>query len=221
MPEQEPNTISFGGDNSYTLDKHGFLNPPEQWDEVFAEGMARRLGIFGGLTTEHWEFIRYLRRKFLEERTVPLVVHACVDNNLRLSRLAFLFPTGYHRGACKIAGINYQFMYDSNPCLTHESYLVLKSDYKLTALGFLESFEQWGDRFAQLVASEWQMPHGLTEKHWQIIRYLRDYYGKTKTIPTVYATCKANGIEIDELNDLFPEVYRRGACRAAGLPFLA
>lgn len=215
---QEPNTISFRN-NHYTLDEQGYLNPPEQWDEVFAEGMAGRLGIYGGLTPEHWEFIRYLRRKFIEEKTVPLVVYACADNNLRLSRLVYLFPTGYMRGACRIAGINYQFMYESNPWLTYESYSILKSEYKLTESGFLESFEHWNERFAQIVASEWQLPDGLTEKHWQIIYYLRDYYSKTRTIPTVFATCKANDIEVDDLHDLFPDGYRRGACRMAGLPF--
>jgi tRNA 2-thiouridine synthesizing protein E len=206
-------------DREYTLDEHGYLYPPEQWDEAFAEGMAERIGIYGGLTGEHWEFIRYLRRKFLEEKTVPLVVFACADNNLRLSRLAFLFPTGYHRGACRIAGINYQFMFDSNPWLTYESYSVLKSEYAMTEMGFLESFDHWNERFALIVAGEWQLPAGLTDKHWQIIRYLRDYYRRTGTIPTVFAACRENGIEAGELRALFPGGYRRGACRIAGLPF--
>jgi tRNA 2-thiouridine synthesizing protein E len=219
LSTQEPTKISFGGNKQYTLDEHGYLDPPDQWDETFAEGMAGRLGICGGLTPEHWEFIRYLRGKFIEDKTVPLVVHACSDNNIRLSRLAFLFPTGYHRGACRIAGINYRFMVDSNPWLTHESYSVLKSEYRVTEIGFLESFEQWDERFAQIVASEWQLPEGLTEKHWQMIQYLREYFRNTGTIPTVYAACKANGIEVRELGDLFPDGYRRGACRMAGLPF--
>ena len=219
LSQQEPNTVSFGGGRQYTLDEQGFLNPPEQWDETFAEGMAQRLGIYGGLTPEHWKFIQYLRKKFIDEKTVPLLVYACADNNLRLSRLLFLFPTGYLRGACKIAGINYEFLCESNPWLTYESYSVLKSKYKLTEAGFLESFDQWDDRFAQLVASEWLLPEGLSEKHWQIVHYLREYYRNTKTIPTVYAACKANGIDVDELQDLFPDGFRRGACRMAGLPF--
>jgi len=216
---QKPGTVRIG-DREYTLDERGFLFPPEQWDEAFAEGMAERLGIYDGLTEEHWKFIRYLRKKFLDEKTVPLVVYACADNNLRLSRLAHLFPTGYHRGACKIAGINYQFMFDCNPWITYESYSVLKSEFKLTDSGFLESFDRWNERFAQITAGECQLPEGLTDKHWQIIRYLRDYYGHNKNIPTVFAACKANGIDVGELRELFPSGYRRGACRIAGLPFL-
>ena len=60
----------------------------------------------------------------------------------------FLFPTGYLRGACKIAGINYEFLCESNPWLTYQKGdSVLKSKYKLTEAGFLESFDQWDDRF--------------------------------------------------------------------------
>lgn len=215
---EEPSQIHFQG-RRYTLDERGFLDPPEQWDDVFAEGMAEHLGIYGGLTPEHWEFIRYLRRKFVDEKTVPLVVYACADNHLKLSRLNFLFPTGYIRGACRIAGINYQFMYENNPWLTYESYAILESKYKLAESGFLESDEQWDEQFARIVASEWQLPEGVTQKHWQIIHYLRDCYRDTGTIPSVLAACKANGIDVEELIALFPDGYRQGACRMAGLPF--
>lgn len=219
MKSESLDQVCFGN-RSYTLDRHGFLDPPEQWDEVFAEGMAKLLGILGGLTPDHWKFVHYLRNKFIEEKTVPLVVQACADNGLRLHRLALLFPTGYHRGACKIAGINYRFMYENNYWLTCESYVVLKSKYKMTPPGFLESFEEWDPQFAQLVASEWQMPRGLGEKHWEILQFLRDFYSATRNIPTVFVTCKAAQIDLDELLALFPGGYRRGACRMAGLPFL-
>lgn len=219
MFTQEPTKISFGGNKQYALDENGYLDPPDQWDEAFAEGMARRLGISGGLTPKHWEFIHYLRRRFVEGKTVPLVAIACADNKIELSGLASLFPKGYHRGACKIAGVNYRFMWDNSSWQKAESYAVLKSEYRVTGVGFLESFEEWDERFAQIVAGEWHLPEGLTEKHWQMIRYLREYFSNTGTIPTVYAACKANGIEVKELGELFPEGYRRGACRMAGLPF--
>lgn len=213
--------ISFGSGKLYTLDKHGFLDPSEQWDEEFAQGMAKTLGIVGGLTPAHWEFIHYLRKKFVEEKTVPLVVHACAENKLRLSKLAHLFPTGYHRGACKIAGINYRFMAENSYWVTCESYVVIKSEYKVTPLGFLQDFDQWNLRFAQLVASEWELPEGLSEMHMKILHFLRDTYRKTKLVPTVFATCKANRIDLEELLKMFPGGYRRGACRMAGLPFSA
>lgn len=215
----EPKTVTLGEGRVYTLDRHGFLDPPEQWDEAFAEGMAGKLGISGSLTEEHWSLIRYLRRKFIEERTVPVVVYACVENDLRLGKLRALFPTGYHRGACRMAGINYDFMYTHNIWLTHETYRALGSEHRLTPMGFLEDSERWSDRFAQHIASEWNLPGGLTEKHWEVIQFLRDFYGRTRNIPTVFEACRATRIDLDELREHFPDGYRRGACRIAGLPF--
>lgn len=218
MPEQ---TITLKNGKTYTLDRHGFLEPPEQWDDDFANGMAERLGIHGGLTEEHWNFVRYLRKKFTEEQTVPVVVLACAENNMRLGKLRSLFPAGYHRGACKIAGINYKFMYEHNIWLTYESYRMLKANYKMTPSGFLEDFDQWDRQFAHLMVSDWALPGGLSAKHWEVIEYLRDYYREKMDIPTVYETCKVLQLTIAELRELFPEGYRRGACRAAGLPFFA
>ncbi|MHC4606008.1 MAG: TusE/DsrC/DsvC family sulfur relay protein [Planctomycetota bacterium] len=217
----ENRTITFAGGKSYALDDHGFLDPPDQWDEDFAEGMARKLGIVGGLTAEHWSFLRYLRKKFLEEKSVPVVVLACSENRIRLGQMRRLFPTGYHRGACKIAGINYKFMYDHNIWLTYESYPVLKAEHELTPLGFLKDFGKWNERFAETLAGDWNLAAGLTPRHWKVIRYLRDSYERTNNIPTIYETCKAHGLELDEFRRMFPDGYRRGACRAAGLPFLA
>ncbi len=220
LSQKEEHTIKFN-DKSYTLDKFGFLHPPVQWEENFAEGMAEMQGIYGGLTEEHWKIIDYLRRKFLDEKTVPVVVIACSDNNLRLSDLRFLFPTGYHRGACRIAGINYDFMYQTNYWLTYETSTLPKEEYKLTPQGFLEDFEKWNERFAQIIVREWKLPQGLTDAHRIIIGYLRDYYEINSNIPTLFETCSANKIDLAEFNELFPDGYRRGACRIAGLPFFA
>jgi tRNA 2-thiouridine synthesizing protein E len=183
--------------------------------------MAKQIGIYEGLTEEHWKFINYLRKKFLEENTVPVVVYACADNNLKLQDLRRLFPTGYHRGACKIAGINYKFMFNSNHWLTYETPRLLSSKYKMTSTGFLENFEDWTEDFAHYIISEWKLPSGLTEMHRQIIQYLRDFYKKNKNIPTVFETCENNQLKLNQLLELFPEGYRRGACRVAGLPLFA
>ena len=213
-------TVSFEG-RDYVLDRHGYLDPPDQWDEEFAEGMARQLGIHEGLSEAHWKFLRYLRDKFLLERTVPVVVIACSDTGLRLNELRALFPTGYHRGACKIAGINYAFMYNHNIWLTYESAHPVGEEHKVDELGFLKESTGWNERFAHWVAAVWELPDGLTEKHWLIIRYLREYYHNNGTIPSVYEACRSNNIGLDEFGELFPEGYRRGVCRAAGLPFFA
>jgi tRNA 2-thiouridine synthesizing protein E len=181
--------------------------------------MAGKLGIHGGLTEDHWKFIQYLRDKFLNEKTVPVVVLACADNNLRLGELRALFPTGYHRGACKIAGINFAFMVDTNIWLTYETAPAVEAEHKVNDLGFLKDFETWNERFSHWVVRNWELSEGLTEKHWDIIRYMRDFYDTAGSIPSIYEVCKTNNISLDDLGKLFPAGYRRGLCRAAGLPF--
>jgi len=204
----------------YRLDEHGFLDPPDQWDRRFAEGMARVVGIRPGLSERHWELITYLREKFQKENTVPVVVLACADNKMRLSELRSLFPTGYHRGACKIAGINYTFMYELNLWLTYETAPPLKPRYVLNELGFLQNPEIWDDEFVEEMMNQLDPPGPPTDRHFQVLRYLRDYYTVNGLVPTVFEACTASDLTLEELKDLFPAGYRRGACRLAGLPFL-
>ena len=216
--EHIANEVMFEG-KTFKLDEYGYLKIDETWDEAFAVGMAPRVGILGGLKEPHWKIIRYLRQKYEEENMVPLVINACIDNKVRLSLLKQLFPSGYHRGACKIAGLNYEFMASSNHLLTYENYSTLKAEYRLTDTGFLEDQGQWNERFALMIMSEGDLKAELTDKHREIISFLRIYYRANNNIPTVYETCKSNNIDLTELKELFVGGYRRGACRVAGLPF--
>ena len=43
----------------------------------------------------------------------------------------------------------------------------------------------------------------------------------TEGLITLIETCENNKMRLKELRELFPEGYRRGACRVAGLPFVA
>lgn len=226
MSQATSTTVSFG-DETYALDSNGFLSPPEQWDEAFAEGMARMCGIEAGLTEEHWAFIRYLRDKHGIDRSLPAVVFACMDNGLTLGGFRRLFPTGYFRGACRIAGIDYDFICAANHLVTYEtdwsSYDGLPTTlgrYALTPLGFLERFEDWEEEFAEAVARELKLPDGLTDRHWQVVRFLRDFYQQQHRVPTIAETCKPNQLNLRDFGALFPAGYRRGACRIAGLPFV-
>ena len=221
MAPPTPKTVTFGEGNTYTLDEYGFLDPPEQWNEDFANGMARLQGVYDGLTEEHWSFLSYIREKFVEEKSLPLLVAACADNGLRLSKLKSLFPTGYFRGACRIAGVSYAFLCETNLWHTYETAPRVESEYELTPQGFLQDSGQWNERFATLVSGDWDLPSGLTPKHWEVIHFLRNYHSATNGIPTVYEVCQAHGLGLTDLRQLFPEGYRRGACRAAGLPFFA
>jgi tRNA 2-thiouridine synthesizing protein E len=211
--------ITFG-QVTYALDAYGFLADPECWDRGFAEGMATRIGISSGLTDGHWRVISHLRRKLEQEDTVPYFVLTCMDLELRINDFRELFPTGYMRGACKAAGLSYAMIAQRCPLQTYENLSNLWMKYELSPMGFLASFEHWDEKFANLMASEWDLPCGLTEAHWRVIRYLRRQYAATGKIPLVYQTCRDNNLSLDDLKKLFPGGYRRGACRMAGLPLV-
>jgi tRNA 2-thiouridine synthesizing protein E len=209
------------GETTYSLDAYGFLEHPTFWDENFAEGIAPKIGVASGLTEDHWRVIWFLRRRIEVEHDVPSFVVACMEMGLSISKFRGLFPTGYMRGACKAAGISFSAISECIPLQTYENLPNIWMQYKLTALGFLESFDAWDERFANLVAKEWDLPCGLTEAHWKVIRFLRQRYTATGSIPPVYETCRTNQLSLQDLHTLFPAGYRRGACRLAGLPLAA
>ena len=61
------------------------------------------------------------------------------------------------------------------------------------------------------------MPDKLTQGHWQVIKFLRESFKKSGRVPTVYETCEAFRIDIDELERLFPDGYHRGVVKISGL----
>lgn len=209
------------GNKVYEVDHEGFLQDSRSWDENFAEQMAPSHGIDGGLNDEHWQIIHFIRHTFAEVGRCPLVYQTCRLNGLHIRDLRRLFPTGYLRGACKLAGISYREGYLGNVMLRSLPDEVTVGNaakvYDVDVRGFLINFKSWDEQYAVHKAQELKMPQGLTDRHWQIIRYLRDYYRKTESVPTVYETCDACKIEIEEMEELFPDGYHRGAVKIAGL----
>ncbi|MBI5477521.1 MAG: TusE/DsrC/DsvC family sulfur relay protein [Deltaproteobacteria bacterium] len=201
----------------YTLDDAGYLDPPTQWDEAFAVDMARKVGITGGLTEEHWRVIRYLRRKLVQEAVVPYFVVACMETGLRIHQFRALFPTGYHRGACRIAGLSQEVIESTNLTLAYELDPMVWSKYVVSPGGFLERFEAWDEGFALQVAREWGFD-ALTDPHLRLVRFVRSSYIARGVAPGVHEACRTCGLSLDDLAALFPDGYRRGACRMAGLP---
>jgi len=213
-------TFEYNG-KIYAVDGEGYLQHSGHWDEDFAEGMAGRVKITGGLTEKHWQVINYIRETYMEKGICPLVFQTCRANNLKISGLKGLFPTGYLRGACRLAGLTYKegfigqdWLADATEDFSPEK---LEKAYNVNARGFLLDPFEWDEQFAVFKAFEMKMPGPLSERHWQIIYYLRESYDRDHDVPTVYETCEANEIEVDELQQLFPDGYHRGAVKIAGL----
>jgi len=212
-------TVTFA-DRTYEVDGEGFLLDFNQWDENFARSMAPKAGIISGLSDDHWRIIRFVRDYFKATGKCSLVYETTRTNRLHLKELQTLFPAGYLRGACKLAGITYREGYLEQSWVEGLAEQVAtgvqERTYQVNVRGFLVNPFDWDKRFALYKAWEMKMPK-LTEKHWKVIEFLRNRFEKNNIVPTVYETCEANGIDIDELQKLFPDGYHRGAVKVAGL----
>ena len=208
-------------DKEYNVDDEGFLADFKTWDEDFAEGMASKCGISGGLTDEHWRIIHYIHDSLVKTGVCPIVYKTCRVNNTSLTDLKMLFPVGYLRCACKLAGVTYKEGYVGHSWLLTSAEEIepipLNKTYNVDVRGFLIDPEEWDEHFALFKAFEMKMPTELTEKHWKVIEYLRDTFHATGTVPTVYETCEANRLTIEEMEKMFPDGYHRGAVKIAGL----
>lgn len=58
----------------------------------------------------------------------------------------------------------------------------------------------------------------LTERHWQVIRFVRSQYQAMGTGPTVRVLGKISGVSIKELYQLFPKGPAKVAAKIAGIP---
>lgn len=90
--------------------------------------------------------------------------------------------------------------------------------------GFLEDANQWTPEVGCQIAADDQIE--LTENHWEIIEFLRDFYKSHEMSPPsnrlfVKAVKEALGEEKGNsiyLMQLFPGTPAKTACRIAGLP---
>jgi len=205
----------------YTVGDRGFLLNPKEWDEDFAEMFAPEIGIADGLTEAHWRVIRFIRSTFDHINQCPLIYIACKTNKIGLGDLKKLFPTGWLRGACKLAGVTYRSAYMQHLWLegdiAHHTNTYNKRTYQIDEQGFLVDPKDWDENFAVHLAYEMGIPGNLSDRHWQIINYLRRRYEVSGVVPTVYETCEANEVELNECEVLFPGGYHRGAIKLAGL----
>lgn len=213
-------TAEFQG-KEYEVDEMGFLVHPQQWDENFATGLAPLVGILPGLTSEHWCVITFIRNTFAETGRCPMMHEIGKDCGLKLADLKRLFPAGYLRGACKLAGLT--FMEEE----VHSSWLptrrmtgktapLREREYRINIWGFLMDPAEWDEEYAVLRARDMKMTE-LKEDHWTIIRFLREQFQRTGSVPTFHQTCETSKLEIDQFGELFPDGYNRGAVKIAGL----
>jgi TusE/DsrC/DsvC family sulfur relay protein len=89
--------------------------------------------------------------------------------------------------------------------------------YAVDEDGFLEEPGLWNEEVAKDFA-ESEAIQQLTEAHWKVINYIRNYYLQFGIAPMIRKLCKESGFKLNEIYQLFPSGPAKGACKLAGLP---
>ena len=83
--------------------------------------------------------------------------------------------------------------------------------------GFFLDPDQWTEDMATEIATNEGITE-LTDKHWQVIRFMRKEYAEKGTGPTVRVLGKTSGVSVKELYELFPKGPAKTAAKIAGIP---
>lgn len=93
----------------------------------------------------------------------------------------------------------------------------------LDAQGYLKNVDDWSEALAEHIASEERVE--LTEAHWEVIHFVRNFYLEFNTSPAIRMLVKAMGQKYGEekgnsryLFRLFPDGPAKQATKIAGLP---
>ena len=95
--------------------------------------------------------------------------------------------------------------------------------YETDEEGYLADLNSWDKDVAEVMAKADDCE--LTENHWEVINFLREYYDEYQIAPAVRVLTKAIGKKLGKdkgnskyLYELFPYGPAKQACKYAGLP---
>jgi dissimilatory sulfite reductase related protein len=83
--------------------------------------------------------------------------------------------------------------------------------------GFLTNPQQWNEQIAGQIARENGIAQ-LTDRHWLVVRFMRDRYLTTGNAPSIRSLGKESGVPIKELYQLFPKGPAKLAAKIGGIP---
>lgn len=94
--------------------------------------------------------------------------------------------------------------------------VVLDLPVRFDAEGFMADPNQWTPEIAAVLAQA-EGIDTLTDRHWMVIRFVRDEFAKSGQSPTLRTITKKSGIDTKELYELFPKGPAKKVARIAGL----
>ncbi|SCZ57605.1 TusE/DsrC/DsvC family sulfur relay protein [Thiohalomonas denitrificans] len=102
--------IADSSGNRVATDEEGYLIEPGYWDQAVAEQLAAQERL--NLTEEHWEVLRFMRSYYDEHQiapdarfTIKFLAEELGYGRKARNYLFKLFPYGYVKQACKLAGM--------------------------------------------------------------------------------------------------------------------
>lgn len=109
-------------------------------------------------------------------------------------------------------------MRETNSSIEHKG-IQIETDHQ----GYLLNVTDWNESIAQIIAKKEEIE--LTQAHWEVIHFVRDFYLEFKTSPAIRVLVKAIGLRlgVDKGNSkylytLFPVGPAKQATKIAGLP---
>ncbi|OEJ68384.1 TusE/DsrC/DsvC family sulfur relay protein [Magnetovibrio blakemorei] len=103
------------------------------------------------------------------------------------------------------------------------AYTVNGVDYEHDEEGYILDVTNWNEDLAKVIAVEEGLD--MTDEHWLVVNFLREYYNEYQIAPAVRVLVKAVkkqfGAEKGSnkyLYELFPYGPAKQACKVAGLP---
>ncbi|MGA7949404.1 MAG: TusE/DsrC/DsvC family sulfur relay protein [Thiobacillaceae bacterium] len=95
--------------------------------------------------------------------------------------------------------------------------------YEVDEEGYLQDLSEWNEDVANVLAAGENVT--MTEQHWEVVNFLREYYNEYQIAPAVRVLTKAIGKKLGAdkgnskyLYELFPFGPAKQACKIAGLP---
>lgn len=89
--------------------------------------------------------------------------------------------------------------------------------------GYLINLADWDEEVAKYLAAEEKVD--MTENHWEVVNFLREYYSEYQIAPAIRVLTKAIAKKLGPdkgnnkyLYELFPYGPAKQACKIAGLP---
>lgn len=219
---------------------NGRLAKLGEWSERVANVLAEREGI--NLTDDHWAVINTLRDYYQAFNVPPVkkllkreLKKATNTDRFDDDYLRTLFPAGVLVQSTKLAGVPVPMMdaeleretYQSKPAV-HAGHFINSFDFEnetfaVSPLGNLLELHRWNSHLATHLAEKENIT--LTEEHWEVLNFLREFYFTYGVTPMVKILMKYMAEDIgpeqasrENLYKLFPKGPSRQGSRIAGLP---